>query len=114
MSDFFELARFFTGHPERAYLVALLFIGLGLIDRRIARTDELTRPWAMFVPAAAWLLYAINEYGARHDDTPVRIDVYLIWPVLVLVTLLFLGVWASNVRRIVRGRRARHDGEPPR
>lgn len=114
MSSFFELASIFTGHPERAYLVALVFIALGLIDRRLARTDPETRPWAMFVPAAAWLLYAINEYGARHDDIAVRIDVYLIWPVIVLLSALFLGVWIQNLRRMRRtGRAAPGTGAAP-
>jgi hypothetical protein len=106
MNAFFDLAHPFTGHPERAYLVALVFLALALVDRWLARFDPSTRPWAMFVPAAAWLGYAINEHYARQHDIAVRFDIYLIWPVLALITVLFAGVWLLNVRRVARAYRS--------
>jgi hypothetical protein len=112
MDAFFGLANIFRDHPERAYLVALVFMGLALVDRRLARIDPSIRPWGMLVPAAGWLLYAINEYHARLDGPGPRLDLYLTWPVMVLLTGLFGALWVANLRRALRRRNAGPDDPP--
>lgn len=111
MDTFFGLAEFFRDHPERAYLVALVFMALALADRRLARRDPAIRPWGMLVPAAAWLLYAINEYHARLDGPGPRLDLYLSWPVMVAVTVAFGALWVANLRRALRAQ-GRSPGPP--
>lgn len=105
MDAFFGLARFFEGHPERAYAIALLFLAAAWVDRHLVRFDPAIRTWGMFVPAAAWLLYAINEYHTRADGPGPRLDLYLTWPVMVALTAAFAALWITNLRSALRKRR---------
>ena len=96
---FFAPALLLAARPDRVFVIAWVFIALALIDRRLARTDPLIKPWAQWVPALAWLAYAIHEHYAKiHEWTP-RFDIYLSWPVMVLLTGLFLWVWIGGLCR---------------
>lgn len=101
----FAPANWLAGHPERAYAIAIVFMLMGFVDRQLARRGAPIRPWAMFVPAAAWLLFAIHEFHVRYDTSrvdnwTVRLDLVITWPFMVMLTGGFIGLWLANLRRV--------------
>ena len=106
MEAFFNWVEWVAGRPERAFAIAWVFIALALIDRRLIRFDRRIKPWAMYVPAAAWLAIAINEHYARLHDWKPRFDLYFSMPTVAIISIAFAAVWIQNVRRIRRERHA--------
>lgn len=102
MDWLFAPALWFAARPDRVFVVAWLFIGFAFIDRILARRDPLVRTHVQWIPALAWLAYAIIEHYAKIHDWSPRFDIYLIWPVLALLSVLFLWVWITGVRRAFR------------
>jgi hypothetical protein len=103
----FAPTQFFAARPERAYAVALVFLVLAWADHFLVRRNPAIKPWGMFVPAAAWLVYAMVEHFARlHAWTP-RFDLYITWPIMAVLTAGFALIWIANLRRALRREDAR-------
>jgi hypothetical protein len=90
----------FVQHPERIALVALAFLTSYLVLRR--RSPGVVR-WPLLVIASTWAGFAVWEWGCLREQTGIRIDLFLIYPVLVLLT--FAGLLPS----LVSLARRRHD-----
>ena len=86
------LAGWFVGRPLHILVVAALLAGAHL-----ALQAEGRRSRALLVAAGAWALYAAWEWlvQVRTPEANIRVDLMLIWPILVIVT-------AGAVFRVVR------------
>ncbi len=72
----------FIWHPERiAVVCALLLAGfvLVLLIRRFPS-------WPLLIAAAAWGSFAVWEWYAKAKGWNIRVDLFLIYPVLIIVT----------------------------
>ena len=73
----------FVAHPERIVVVAgvlfLSFFAL-LVLRRF-------RSWPLLIPACGWGLFAIWEAYCEAQGYNIRVDLLLVYPVLVVITL---------------------------
>jgi hypothetical protein len=83
----------FISHPERIAVVAALFIVaaalLTLRRRKIA--------WPLIVAGVAWALFAAWEQHCVQMGYSIRVDLMLIYPLLLATTLFGLaGIFVSN------------------
>src|SRR2546423_14503379 len=85
-------------HPLLAVLPSIAFVGLYRMTRR---------PFVL-VLGLAWLLYGIYEYAMRErilcsGECNIRIDLLVIYPVLLVGSLIALGIaglgWRARLRR---------------
>jgi hypothetical protein len=74
----------FVWHPERIALVALAFLAGYFVLRR--RCPGAVR-WPLLIGALAWAEFAVCELGRLREQADIRIDLMLLYPVLVLLTL---------------------------
>jgi hypothetical protein len=108
MDVLFNWVDWFAARPDRAFAIAWIFIAAGLIDRRLVQRDPRIKPWAMFVPAAAWLAIAIHEHYAKLNGWHPRFDLYITGPTVAILSIAFAVIWIQNVRRIWRERNTIH------
>lgn len=84
MPEFAERAIvFFFWHPERIALIsAVLFVGFAsmLAMRRF-------RAWPVLIPAALWGLFALWEWFVKVMRYDIRVDLLVIYPVLIVATV---------------------------
>lgn len=85
------LASFFVGKPYKFLGVALLFLAahLGL---RITSLGAGRHPRPLLWAAAAWALYAAWEWlvKVRTPEADIRVDLLVIWPMLLVVSIVAL------------------------
>ena len=83
------LANLFVGKPLNIAMVALVFLA-GYFVMRAGFTGASRNPRALWMPVAAWLLYAIWKWLVvwRTPEANIRVDLLLIWPVLVLLSIV--------------------------
>ena len=90
-------------HPERIAMVAglslLVGVGVTIARRRVA--------WPLVVVSLAWFVFSGWEWYCRVREYNIRVDLMLVWPVLLPLTAW--GVIAG-VMRSKRGRRPVDDG----
>jgi hypothetical protein len=81
-------------HPERIAVVAgsLLLVGVGvtIARRRVA--------WPLVVVSLAWFVFSGWEWYCRVREYNIRVDLMLVWPVLLPLTAwgLIAGVMRSK------------------
>jgi hypothetical protein len=106
VDTFFNLGQFFTNEPLRAFAIALLFLAFAVSDRWMAGFVTGVKPWVQLVPAAGWILFAINEEDMRAAAATHRFDIAITLPVLAVLTAIGVFAWIGNVRRAIRAKRA--------
>lgn len=82
------LSGLFVGRPLNILLVGCVLLGVGLAGRAgVLGAGRGARP--MLIAAVGWLLYAGWEWlvQVRTPDANIRVDLMLIWPVLVVLSL---------------------------
>ena len=81
------LASLFVGKPLNILAVAALFSVAHVALRHWSKADGRS-PRALLVAAGAWALYAAWEWlvQVRSPDANIRVDLLVIWPVLVIVS----------------------------
>ena len=89
---FFNIMSIFVWNPLLALGVG---VGLGILalfgfqtrpDRKIANGS-------LLLPAVAWMLYSVWEYDCKRTGANIRIDLFVIYPFLAMITLLGVGIW---------------------
>ena len=92
----------FVGHPERvAVVAALCFIAFALVLLR-ARKGHRLRAWPLLVPTLLWTLFIPWEAYCKAGGHNIRVDLLLIWPMLVIATV---GGIATTFKRQTESRR---------
>ena len=92
MKGFFELLfapiQPFVWHPERAFVAAMIFVGLCIamivIGKGKIRVKQLQ---PMLLAIFFWLLFALNEYIAHANKTDIRIDLLAFGPFIMGITV---------------------------
>ena len=87
----------FVGHPERIALVAAAFVA-GYIALRMRRPAVVR--WPLILGAVTWAAFAVWELECLREQANIRIDLFLIYPILVLLTLAGL---VPSVMSLARG-----------
>ena len=85
------LASLLVHKPATILIVAALFFA-GFLALRLSSFGEARHPGALLVPAIAWALYAIWEWlvMVRTPEANIRVDLLVIWPVLAILSIVFL------------------------
>lgn len=79
-------------------MIAAVFFG-GHLLLRLFRPSA--RRWSILLPAFAWTLFAPYEWFCARKGYDIRLDLALIYPVLIIVTLagLSLSLWSFRHRQ---------------
>ena len=95
------LASLFVGRPLPILAVAAVFLAAYIALRRI-RLGSICRPGSLLVVAAAWTVYAAWEWLVlvRTPEANIRVDLMVIWPILLIVSIWFS---VRAFRQVTRG-----------
>jgi hypothetical protein len=85
------LASVFVGRPLNILAVALVFLA-GHLLLRLTALGAGRHPRPLLFVAVAWALYAAWEWlvKVRTPEANIRVDLLLIWPVLLIASLVAL------------------------
>jgi hypothetical protein len=92
--DVFRMMAVLIAYPLLALVPAAVFFALFAVARRSL----------MLMTALLWLAYVPYEYGMKlrllcSGECNIRVDLLLIYPVLVVLTLVSLVVFATTTRK---------------
>jgi len=84
------LASLLVGKPQNILAVAAVFL-FGYIVQRSLNIGSNRHPRSFLVVAASWAVYAVWEWVVvlRTPEANIRVDLLLIWPVILIVTIWF-------------------------
>lgn len=113
MNTLVSLVQTFTNEPMRGLAMAFVFLVFAVLERRMAERVPTVKPWVHLIPAAAWMMFALNEQETRTASASaqpdMRLDLFFTFPLLALLSLVCLWAFAMNVRRAMQSG-ARPDG----
>ncbi len=92
---------YIIGHPERAVAASLFFGVLIVFSRQLGYSKKAER--VLYAPAIAWLIFAAMEWEANREGAYIRLDLFVTWPAIWLITLGSLAYW---LRLIIKPPRA--------
>ena len=83
-------ASIFVGRPLNILALAVIFL-VGHLVLRFTSLGSRRHPRSLLVASAAWGLYAVWEWLVVifTPEANIRVDLILIWPVLLIVTIWF-------------------------
>ena len=77
----------FVWHPERIVVVSCVFFvsyfGLRIFRRKVSSVQN----WPLLIPAVIWGSFAIWEWYCKAQRYNIRVDLLLIYPVLITVSI---------------------------
>jgi hypothetical protein len=82
----------FFWKPERAFAVSCAFFFGYLLVRLFNRKSSFARSWPLLIPAITWGFYAIWECYCTVQKYNIRVDLLLIYPILIVVSVFGLSV----------------------
>lgn len=74
-------------NPAYAFVIAFGFAGLLVIS--LVRSRRI-RPWthaSCLLACALWVAFGMHEYRMREVSNPIRVDLLLLWPPFLLLSL---------------------------
>lgn len=81
---------FFVWHPGRVAVVAGAFLLAFIACAVLERINRRFRSWPLFAAAALWGLYALWEWLALEKRWNIRVDLFLIYPLLLVASITAL------------------------
>jgi len=87
----------FLGKPGRILIVSCGFFLGYLIMCLYGRKLPSVRCWPLLIPAIAWGLFAIWEWYCTVNKYDIRIDLFLIYPVLIIISVFGLSVSVGSL-----------------
>lgn len=95
---FFKAMSVFVWKPWLAVVVGLLIGAIAyLTTKEFTKKTKMMR--SLYLPAVLWLIYAAWEFYARMQGANIRIDLLVIYPLLVTVTTIGFVLWFIGMRR---------------
>ena len=90
---------FFIGHPLRVVVVAAFFLIVGLLSGK--RADGVWGRAALpcYIVTLIWMAYAVWEYLVSRDGADIRVDLLIIYPILIVVSVLAPIISFRRARR---------------
>ena len=85
------LSSLVVNKPLNILIVAALFF-IGFLVMRFTGVGEGKNAMALLVPTIGWVLYAVWEWIVmiKSPEANIRVDLLVIWPVLVILSIWFL------------------------
>jgi CDP-diglyceride synthetase len=80
---FYSPIKPFVAHPDRAAAIATVLLVMFLVFRATRRVW----PWPLLWATGLWAAYAIWEWVILLQEANIRVDLFFIYPVLLVVTL---------------------------
>ncbi len=87
----------FVREPGRIFAVSCIFFFGYFIIRLFSRKLSSVRSWPLLIPAITWGLYAIWEWFCTVKKGNIRVDLFLIYPILIVVSIFGLSVSIGSV-----------------
>lgn len=78
--------------PERIFVVSGGFFLGYFVIRLFSRKLPFIRSWPLLIPAIAWALFTLWELYCRVQKFNIRVDLFFIYPVLIIVSIFGLSV----------------------
>lgn len=78
---------FFVENPGRVAVVAGIFLMVFIAFTLLGRTDRRFRGWPFLAASSLWSLYAFWEWLCQGKGWNIRIDLLLIYPTLLAITI---------------------------
>lgn len=95
---FFKAMSVFVWNPWLAMVVGVIIGGIAyLTTKEFTKKTKMMR--SLYLPAVLWLIYAAWEFYARMQGANIRIDLLVIYPLLVTVTIIGFVLWFIGVQR---------------
>lgn len=95
--NFFKAMSIFVWNPWLAAVVGLLIGAIGYsTTKKFSEKTKMMK--SLYVPASLWIIYAVWEYYARMQGANIRIDLLVIYPLLIVVTILGFVSWFIGIR----------------
>lgn len=82
----------FFWKPEKFFAVSCVFFLAYLIIRLLGRKLPSVQSWPLLVPAITWALFAAWELFCTLEKTNIRVDLFFIYPVLIVVSIFGLSI----------------------
>ena len=87
----------FVWHPERIVVVSCAFFVTYFALRLLRHKFSSVRDWPVLIPAIIWGLFAVWEWYCKVQRYNIRVDLLLIYPILITVSIT--GLFLSFRRR---------------
>lgn len=87
----------FVRNPERILAISCVFFLGYFIISSFSRKLSSVRSWPLLIPAITWGLYAIWEWFCVIKKGNIRIDLFLIYPILIVASILGLSMSISSL-----------------
>ena len=81
----------FFWKPERIFAVSCAFFLGYFVIRLFGRKLSSVRSRPLLIPAIAWALFAVWELFCSVQQFNIRVDLFLIYPVLIIVSIFGLS-----------------------
>lgn len=95
---FFKAMSVFVWKPWLAGLIGLLISAIAYFTTRpFAKRTKLMN--SLYLPAVLWVVYAMWEFYARMKGANIRIDLLIIYPILISATIIGFIFWLIGVRK---------------
>lgn len=95
----YQPAKWFFGHPERSFVIAGLFLLLYVVSLYYQRAGRQVTPKHMLTPTVAWAVFGLFELMAMADQSNIRIDLLLTWPLVCILSLVALVRWLRSIKQ---------------
>jgi len=96
---FFKAMSVFVWNPWLAVVVGLLIGAIAyLTTRESTKRTKMMR--SLYIPSIMWLIYALWEFYAKAHGANIRIDLLVIYPLLVTVTTVGFVLWFIGMLRM--------------
>lgn len=85
-------------HPERAFIVALIFLALLIISVLVNKGKIRVKfVWPLLLAFCSWVLFGINEYIALSNKTDIRIDLLFFEPVIMAISIFAIYSFVRSI-----------------
>ena len=95
---FFKAMSVFVWEPWLAVVVGILIGAIAYLTTK-GSTKKTKMMRSLYLPAVLWLIYAAWEFYAKMQGANIRIDLLVIYPLLVTVTTIGFILWFIGMRR---------------
>jgi len=99
MDKFYNAISFFAWHPERAWVVAVVFFVLFFLSKKLERKGWTVRSKAIRVPAIAWTIIGFLELTTMIEKSNIRIDLLFTPLLMVGITVYYSILWVLSLFR---------------
>ena len=83
----------FIWHPERAFLVAIIFFVMLSVMFLRKKKNKKVMLWPTMAAIVIWCIFGVNEYFAKINQWDIRVDLLILMPLVLFVSLFSIFTW---------------------